>query len=215
MSTRSTEDRLPADVWLESTRLARITCLVAHRMRFGRADLDDLVQEVRIRVWKLGPQARVNTSWVFRTASRKAIDLRRRSFRAGAGQCRAQACQDAVELLCLLRARASLLPPNFQRIHQLHLEGLSEREIGRELGLSRATVRRIEEWCRRFLKGRGNARYRAPRRLYARTADLCGLEEARVGKNRLEVRWPSKVVGESRPDAKGCQDAQARPDSGR
>jgi RNA polymerase sigma factor (sigma-70 family) len=151
----SPEAILGAEEWLQSRRLARIVYSVARRMHLPEEDLDDVLQELRIRLWKAGPLTPIKASWIFRTTERKIVDLGRQRHRASALR-DVETLGDGAdhELLGLLRARISVLPAEFRLVCRLRLSGLSEREIAAELKLSRGRVRRINEWCSRRLLGR-------------------------------------------------------------
>jgi RNA polymerase sigma factor (sigma-70 family) len=151
----SPEPTVCARDWLQSRGLVRIACAVARRMRLPAAEIDDLVQELRIRLWRTGPDASISAAWVFKTAEHRVIDFRRRQARLAALTPPPTRDPIDAELLGLLRARVSALPAELRQVCQLRLSGLSERDIARTLQVSRGRVRRINEWCERFLHGRG------------------------------------------------------------
>ena len=150
----NSEPALPPHKWLETRNLVRIAVIVGRRVGLPVEDLDDLVQELRIAVWRAGSETLLNASWVFQAAEYRAIDLQRLRARARTAQPRWPDEQPDQELIGLLRARAALLPSRFRAVYELHLSGCSEREIARDLQLTRGTVRRISTWCRRFFVGR-------------------------------------------------------------
>lgn len=155
LSKRSPEFALSANDWLQSPNLARIARVIARRMGLPAQDFDDFFQDLRIRLWRVGPSTRVNTSWVFQTAAHLALDLNRQSERLKLlRRPRAAAETPHVELLALLHARVALLPAESRAVYELHLRGLSEREIARRLEMDRAKVRRVNEWNLRFFGAR-------------------------------------------------------------
>jgi RNA polymerase sigma factor (sigma-70 family) len=128
---------------------------VAYQYRLPAHTVPDLLQELRIALWRVGPNIDVNATWLVHTAEHKAQDFWRRFGRVaeeqlGSGDaCDASAARES-ELLHLLRARVSHLPGDVRRFYRLRfLEGLSQREISSRLGLCRSSVRYLE---RRFLR---------------------------------------------------------------
>jgi len=76
----------PPDSKLEAVvhQFAAMVRRVGRRYRLSDADLDDLMQEVRIRLWRSEKIGEVTTSYVYRTSMTAAIDiLRRRRARGG------------------------------------------------------------------------------------------------------------------------------------
>lgn len=93
MSTiRSPEERETSNFDTLLTHFSGMVRQVGWRHRLCEADIDELVQDVRIRLWKAEKSERINTeniehtpaSYVYRTATTAALDLirRRRSGRA-------------------------------------------------------------------------------------------------------------------------------------
>src|SRR5712692_6268184 len=142
--------------WLESPYLGRVAARVAHEYGLGADDLADLSQELRIALWEQGLATKVSAAWVFRVASHKAVDLLRQLVRTrrrdGAFMTiAARPCHD-LEIDHLLHAKAASLPPKLKAFYALHYQqGLSEREIGRRLGMCRASVRWLDHCCRKFV----------------------------------------------------------------
>jgi DNA-directed RNA polymerase specialized sigma24 family protein len=63
-----------------------------------------------------------------------------------------------LELGHLLHARVARFSPSLRRFYDLrYLQGLSEREIARSLGLCRGSVRWLDRCCRRELGGQNSA----------------------------------------------------------
>jgi DNA-directed RNA polymerase specialized sigma24 family protein len=112
----------------------------------------DLLQEIRIALWKAGLDHAINATWVFHTAEHKAIDLGRQSLSFAidadfATPDPARSGGDA-ELVHLVRARAASLTGPLRRFYDLRYEqGLSERAIAQRLQVSRSSVRWMEHRC--------------------------------------------------------------------
>jgi RNA polymerase sigma factor (sigma-70 family) len=146
--------------WLESPHLQRVASRVAYQYGVPSQDISDLLQELRLGIWKAGPDSMVNVTWVFHTAKHKAVDLlkRRHGYQEKALtsiETRQQPPGGDPSLLHLLRARVSLLPRNLRIFYVLRYEqGLSQREVARHLGLCRGSIRGLDRRCRRRLKGR-------------------------------------------------------------
>lgn len=139
-----------AGEWLESAYLLSIVRRVAYRCGVASDDLPDLLQEVRIALWKTGLERPINSTWIFQTASHKAIDLKRRVGSRGR-ETVAGFLPEAfdAELIHLLRARASGLSGALRKFYMFRYEeGLSEREIAQRMGISRSSVRWMEHRCR-------------------------------------------------------------------
>jgi DNA-directed RNA polymerase specialized sigma24 family protein len=119
------------------------------------AEVDDLIQEVRIALWEAEPPVEIKPKWIFVTASHKAVDILRRRWLLGEGMGPPRGTPGkAEELKCLARAQVAQLPKNLRAFCDLrYVEGLTEREIAGRMGLCRASVR----WLGlRFLKALAN-----------------------------------------------------------
>ena len=122
------------------------------------ADVDDLVQEVRIALWQKGLQNAVSMAWISRVASNKVIDLirrrsRRRAMIAALRLDAKRKVRADPELACLLHASVSSFPAYLRRFYQLHYAlALSERQIGKRLGILRGSVRALDRSCRKRLR---------------------------------------------------------------
>ena len=70
------------------SRFTTMVRSVGARHRLSEADLDEVVQDVRIRLWKSCPTSehirQLGTSYVYRTATSAALDLLRRRRSHGA-----------------------------------------------------------------------------------------------------------------------------------
>ena len=158
---------IPASLWLESPYLPRAARRVAIRYSLPEQDVPDLLQELRIALLQTDPARRLNATWIFQTAAHKAVDVVRRRMRSPAAELDAldaldsSSCESSppssereAELLHLLRARASLLPPKLKEFYALrYAQGLSQREIARRLGACRASVRWLDRQCVRLIRG--------------------------------------------------------------
>lgn len=120
------------------------------------SDVDDVVQESYLRVWRarLAQPLRSSRGFLFRVARHLALDLLRRQRVSPIDRQRdfgalrvADQAVDAAEFaamcddLDLLAAALAALPPRRREVMMLRkLEGLSQKEIAARLGLSELTV---------------------------------------------------------------------------
>jgi RNA polymerase sigma factor (sigma-70 family) len=160
--TLSTASRIGVQAvaeWLESPYLEHVAARVAYRFGLPPQDVPELLQELRIALWKAGSSTPVNPTWILHTAQHKGIDLlRRRRERAReisfSGDSSIPSPRDP-ELLRLLRARVDALPSRLKEFYFLRYRaGLSERQIADRLGVCRGSVRCLERRCVRSVKGR-------------------------------------------------------------
>jgi DNA-directed RNA polymerase specialized sigma24 family protein len=144
--------------WLESPYLKRLAIRVGLQYALKGDDLEDLVQEVRIALWRANPQTTVGPAWIQRVAVHKAVDLVR-SLLALRDHDRTLAVANArpalgEEIGHLLHARTASLPPPLSEFYDLHYrQGFSERAIALRLGVCRASVRWLDHRVRRVLFG--------------------------------------------------------------
>ncbi len=158
--SRSPSEPLSVLEWLASPCLARVASRVAYQYGLPSQDTPDLLQDLRLALWKAGPNLVVNLAWVFHTANHKAVDLLKRRIRL------AREISDWPEnpsppggvdpaLVHLLHARAARLPKRLYDFYLLRYEeGLSQREIAKRLNLCRSSVRCLDRRCLRMVKGR-------------------------------------------------------------
>src|SRR4030095_5014490 len=160
--TLSTASRLGCQAvseWLESSYIDHVAARVAYRFGLPSQEVPELLQELRIALWKAGPSTAVNPTWILHTAQHKASDLlRKRRSRAReisfSGDSSIPSQPRDPELLRLLRARVDVLPPRLKEFYFLRYRaGLSERQIAVRLGLCRASVRHLERRCVRSVGG--------------------------------------------------------------
>jgi DNA-directed RNA polymerase specialized sigma24 family protein len=133
---------------------------VAALHRLPASDVPDLLQEISLALLRAGRGTLVNSTWLFRTASHKAVDIFRSRIHM------AEVALDSVrepdmslnpdpDLLRLLRVRAARLPAGLAHFYHLRIEeGLTQREISERLGLCRGSVRLMERRFVRIMKGR-------------------------------------------------------------
>ncbi len=166
---------MPAAEWLESPCFRRLIQRVACQYGLAGEDLPDLLQETRIALWETGLKTPVPPAWIIRTASHKAVDLvragiRRRVQNRRAARALPSCTTPDAEIKLLLHARVDELPARLHQFYELHyLQGFSEREIARSLGLCRSSVRWLDRCCRRCITGGGLPRS-SPARSGSRTA---------------------------------------------
>jgi RNA polymerase sigma factor (sigma-70 family) len=147
-----------AGEWLNAPALSQIVTRIVTRYGLDRADLPDLLQEMRIALWKLGLHMKVSVAWVIRVATNKAVDVLRRTVRRRArdeayAQLPGSGATD-VELEHLLHARITELSLRLRNFYNLHYqEGWSERELALRLGICRASVRWLDQGCRKRILG--------------------------------------------------------------
>src|SRR5215472_16888689 len=85
-------DRFSSELEAAVGRFAALVRRVGLRHRLSEADLEDVLQEVRIRLWRAGSQATgertepVSASYVHKVAVSAAVDLLRRRRARGADQ---------------------------------------------------------------------------------------------------------------------------------
>lgn len=140
------EIRRPAIEWIESGSLRRISLCIGYRCGVDRDEIEDLVQEVAIAVLRIGSATRLNSTYVYRTAIRKAVDILRKRGR-GSGRVPPPDLPrpSESELQCLVRAKVAHLPVPLRVVFELrYQEGLTEREVSQLLHLPRGVVRGLE-----------------------------------------------------------------------
>lgn len=142
-------------------RFERMIRSVGARLDLGEADLDELLQEVRLRLWKHRGDSEtlrtVGASYVYRTAQSAALDVirARRARRTGldavvpldAGSMAAPsdpaAALEERELAARVSAAVAQLPPNRRPVVRMYLEGYDREEIAQVLGWTVGKVRNL------------------------------------------------------------------------
>ncbi|MEP6767566.1 MAG: sigma-70 family RNA polymerase sigma factor [Acidobacteriota bacterium] len=145
--------------WIQSSYLAGVAARVARSKGLTPEDVPDLLQEVRIALWRAGPETRIGPAWLFHVANHKAIDFLRRRVRTREIEREFMTAADQrggdSELGHLLHAQASRLPAPLSEFYELHYgQGFSEREIAARLGMCRQSVRWLDRRCRLGIAGR-------------------------------------------------------------
>lgn len=136
---------------------------VGWQHRLDRSDLDELMQDVRIRIWRARAESeqirQVTSSYVYRTATTAALDLlrRRRAGRTVAVEPDVlQARADAVtavtgpaddlaesELAEQVARAVDTIAPARRPVVRMHLAGYSREEIAGLLGWTEAKTRNL------------------------------------------------------------------------
>lgn len=144
--------------------IARFTTMVravGRQHRLSEADLDEVMQEVRIRLWRAHgesePISTISTSYVYKTASTAALDLlRRRNARRASDTI---AIDDDVDIattaatpdqelaasdLATEVARAlETIPASRRPVVRMHLTGYAREEIAALMGWTEAKTRNL------------------------------------------------------------------------
>lgn len=144
------------------TRCAAKIRMAANRHGLGPGDLDDLTQEVRIRLWKAletGEKIEaVPASYVYQAAATAALDLIRQRRRAARAEPLSETAEqvatappqpDVVE--AVTRAVAQLEPARRVAV-RMYLQGYGYRDIADTLGWTEARARNL------VYRGLGNVR---------------------------------------------------------
>lgn len=144
---------LVADHWARLVRLARSV--------LGDADAEDAVQDGLVVAWERLPGLREPAAfrpWVTRVVARTCLArARRRARRPGHAPLAAAAGialpeSGAEAGLDVARALAALAPRQRAVIHLTAVEGMSDSEIGRLLGITAGSVRAHRRRARRRLE---------------------------------------------------------------
>ena len=147
------------------SKFAALVRGVGRRHRLSEADLDDVMQEVRIRLWRAsagggqgGEQIeQVSASYVYRSAISAAIDLLRRRRARGAERTvslddveeplsdasdPARSVEES-ELAALLAQAIEAITPSRRPVVRMHLAGYSREEVAALMGWSEAKTRNL------------------------------------------------------------------------
>ena len=148
---------------IESTiaRFASVVRVVAARYRLSAADRDDLVQEVRVRLWRALEVERIEAlpaSYLYRTATSAALDLirRRRTMREDslddvdpAGLRFAATAADPEQraqlsdLALRIERAIETIPESRRPVVRMYLAGYGSAEIGELMGWTEAKARNL------------------------------------------------------------------------
>ena len=161
MDSASVPDRLSPALEAVVTRYAGMVRGVGWRHRLSDADVDEVMQQVRIRLWQArGESEQISqapASYVYRTAVSAALDLmrRRRARRAdqtislddpGAALPDKGNPQDDVaysELSQLVARAIDEIPASRRAVVRMHLAGHPREEIAQLMGWSEAKTRNL------------------------------------------------------------------------
>ncbi len=162
-SWRVSSERDTVSSVIESTiaRFASVVRVVAARYRLTASDRDDLVQEVRVRLWRALEAERIEAlpaSYLYRTATSAALDLirRRRTMReeslddidpsapalAASGTGPEQRAQLSDLALRIERA-IETIPESRRPVVRMYLAGYGSAEIGELMGWTEAKARNL------------------------------------------------------------------------
>ncbi len=158
-------DTVSSEIETVVSRFAALVRRVGQRHRLSDADLEDVLQEVRIRLWKAhsgtgqGSEqiGRVSASYVYRTAVSAAIDLLRRRRARGAEQTvTLEETEEPVaqgsdptwsveqsELAEQLTRALEAITPSRRPVLRMYLAGYSREEIASVMGWSEAKTRNL------------------------------------------------------------------------
>ena len=155
-------DEISAALETIVSRFSTLVRSIGTRHRLSDADLDEVLQEVRIRLWKsctTSEQIRgLGTSYVYRTATSAALDLLRRrrahgGDRSDSIEAMAGALPDAAagpagaietgELEEQVLAAIETIPESRRAVVRMYLNGYDREEIAALLGWSEAKTRNL------------------------------------------------------------------------
>jgi RNA polymerase sigma-70 factor, ECF subfamily len=155
------EHALSAELERAVVRFHRMITSVGQRHGLGEAEADEVMQEVRLRLWRNRGEVEtlrsLGASYVYRTAVSAALDLirARRARRTGldavvpldgidvAATHDAAADVEDRELADRVMTAVDGLAPNRRPVVRMHLAGYEREEIARVLGWSVGKVRNL------------------------------------------------------------------------
>jgi RNA polymerase sigma-70 factor (ECF subfamily) len=156
-----TTDRVSPALEAAIARFRTMVRSVGARHRLSEPDIDEVLQEVRIRLWRADPTgeqiARLGASYVYRTAVSAALDLlrRRRAHAADRTQSvddlseqlpsrhRVAAEVEAGELVAQILAAVDTLHPSRRPVVRMYLSGYEREEIAELMGWTEAKTRNL------------------------------------------------------------------------
>jgi RNA polymerase sigma factor (sigma-70 family) len=142
-------------------RFSALATRAAQARGLNKDDIDEILQDVRIRLWKAHPQSenleRLGASYFVKVVSSAVVDRLRRQRRSETSLEAANATTvvpDALQvrppdttehdaLAVRLSAALALLPRNRRLVVQLHLDGYERGEISGMTGWTEAKVRNL------------------------------------------------------------------------
>jgi RNA polymerase sigma-70 factor (ECF subfamily) len=163
MSMSESEQHLSLALEAAVARFGNMVRQVGRRYRLDESGLDEVMQEVRIRLWRArGTSAQVgetNTSYVYRTASSAALDvLRRRRARQAerhdsiegdavvtltASNPDPHAALEGSELADRVARAIDEIPASRRPAVRMHLAGYPRQEIAALMGWTEAKTRNL------------------------------------------------------------------------
>lgn len=167
-------DRFSSELEATVGRFAALVRRVGLKHRLSEADLEDVLQEVRIRLWRTRsrPQSEnpepFSASYVYRVAVSAAVDLLRRRRARGAEQTvaldeteepvadqgdPARSIEES-ELSAQLTRAIEAITPSRRPVVRMYLAGYSGDEVARLMGWSEAKTRNL------LYRGLGDVRAR-------------------------------------------------------
>ena len=156
-------DRLSSELEAAVGRFAALVRRVGLKHRLSEPDLEDVLQEVRIRLWRARsrPQGErsepVSASYVYRVAVSAAVDLLRRRRARGAEQTvaldeteetladhsdPARSVEES-ELSAQVARAIEAITPSRRPVVRMYLAGYSGEEVAKVMGWSEAKTRNL------------------------------------------------------------------------
>ncbi len=153
-------ERLSAALEALIERFGRMVRRVGFDHGLAEADVDEVLQEVRIRIWRARPDTvdQLNATYVHRTAVSAALDIVRRRRSAGrlmdseppadqpisnAAADDAQRSLEVAELETQVAGAVASLAERRRPVVRMYLQGYSREEIAALLGWSEAKTRNL------------------------------------------------------------------------
>ena len=161
MARRTSGERLSATIEMVVSRFRAMVCSVGARRGLKDADLDEVVQDVRIRLWQAEESGKVleelGSSYLYHVANTATLDLMRRRRAHGGSlsedvdeheDLRAQASSphddvESSELAAQIEAALETLALDRRVAVRFHLTGYDREDICRMLGWSDARARNL------------------------------------------------------------------------
>jgi RNA polymerase sigma factor (sigma-70 family) len=161
MARRSGGERLSAAIELVVSRFRAMVCSIGARRGLVDADLDEVLQDVRIRLWQAEESGKVldelGSSYLYHVATSAALDLMRRRRAHGATRSEDVADRtdlradgssphedvEATELSEQVAAALETLSVDRRVCVRFHLTGYDREDIARMLGWSEARTRNL------------------------------------------------------------------------